>query len=276
MFVKFDSSIEFEALIQENEPDTTILLADGSIPAHSQLLRLSCQAALKDDQLTPTWDLRNFDIEDGSPAQKETVLLWLQYVYPNYLSFRKAPTPSTYQAARPLLLFADAVGTTPALFHRIMVDIPTWNLELEHPFWAEETIKLPLNAKSVYKFHKDASASPTHADDVQVYDLREVSGGDQNGSASSRELCRPLSKHMIGILKLQVADQVEELLYLSHKAKFTELAQVLFQFLKLNIDEDDRLLSDNDLSAAVVSRRVANELDRKAVQQIRGLWGTWI
>jgi hypothetical protein len=145
--------------IADEEPNLRIITHDceEGLPAHRDVLRLvsSCAKAAglprAADPATPcTWDLRGVRV-DGEPVSRTLVLSWLELVYAHHdfcagPQLRDATGVISLNAVKPLLLLADALGTSSAVLrgalkvgcrHSVTVDVGAEG--------AEQPVTIPLD-----------------------------------------------------------------------------------------------------------------------------------
>ncbi len=116
-------STEFTAYADAE--DIHILVAGREQPlcAHFSVLRQfsSCVRDLPRNEDGPVvWDLQQLVLEDeSSPVSAEVVQLWLDAVYCRVDAARRAPQVEDLDDARPLLIFADACGSSQVVIDEI-------------------------------------------------------------------------------------------------------------------------------------------------------------
>ncbi|KXZ44704.1 hypothetical protein GPECTOR_63g31 [Gonium pectorale] len=106
-------------MLDDEEPDLRILVADREEPllAHHRVLNLFSQC-VKDlptnaDGGPTAWDLRQLVLEgESAPVSGDVVQRYLDLTYSRVDSERGFEAPQSLEAARPLLVFADAVGSS--------------------------------------------------------------------------------------------------------------------------------------------------------------------
>ena len=103
---------------QDEPTDLLIITADNEQPIEAHYKGLSLFSRVVDDlphasSGNTTWDLSKLVLEgQSSPVSSAVVRQWLDLVYSSFDDSRQPPMfPSLSEAARSLLLFADAVGT---------------------------------------------------------------------------------------------------------------------------------------------------------------------
>jgi hypothetical protein len=147
------------AAIEANSPDATILLPGGiTFPAHSRVLRWACSCAANSPEPLSTWDLTSLVVDGRGPPQ--TVALWLQLVYSKhlriYVYYRNA-IPYKLQFVCDCLLFADAIGTAPALMEDLVFSRHGCGADLRlDGFWTNgdgEEVTLDMSGRHDYFFH---------------------------------------------------------------------------------------------------------------------------
>ncbi|KAG2482361.1 hypothetical protein HYH03_018711 [Edaphochlamys debaryana] len=107
-------------------PDLHILVAgrEEPLPAHRRVLSLFSGVvdglpSNTDGSPTP-WDLRGLVLDgESEPVAAPVVERWLDAVYSRLDVSRQLPAPATLEEARPLLLLADAVDTSPAVLQAL-------------------------------------------------------------------------------------------------------------------------------------------------------------
>ncbi|KAG2482364.1 hypothetical protein HYH03_018714 [Edaphochlamys debaryana] len=117
----------------DSSPDLHILVAgrEEPLPAHRRVLSLFSGVvdglpSNTDGSPTP-WDLRGLVLEgESEPVAAAVVESWLDTVKAHISTPQRPKIPGSLEAARPLLLFADAVDTSPAVLQALGGGPPPW------------------------------------------------------------------------------------------------------------------------------------------------------
>jgi hypothetical protein len=249
------------------KPDAVVKVERSTFRAHSDLLRMFSTCANGISELTE-WDLSALTIFDGKPPSAKVIAAWLEALY----WYPESPnTPKTLQDAIPVLLFADAVGSPQRMMHTIATDVEEeWSLRVPKSTIDGPFITLPLVGTSVYLLHTEAG---THIPGNRWYKLCKVDADMYSKSGNTLSalkagtdyhvLSSSSQERYLSLIN-QLAEQLEELLYLANKLHIRKLALALQAFLRLQRAKGGKdSIFGGDVVDRVVTKRVQNVLDRE-------------
>ncbi|KAG2482362.1 hypothetical protein HYH03_018712 [Edaphochlamys debaryana] len=229
----------------DSPPDLHILVAgrEEPLPAHRRVLSLFSGVvdglpSNTDGSPTP-WDLRGLVLDgESEPVAAAVVERWLDAVYSRLDVSRQLPAPATLEEARPLLLLADAVDTSPAVLQALggaLAERPDLALTV-----AVGELKLDLQLKGrlhcIVTGALEYCLEPTGSSSGSWHMLVAKETFDQHKdafpSAVARELeswlhlagrlnLVPLARALMGVVKAQLAPNTLSLLQSSVGSVFS-------------------------------------------------------
>ncbi len=198
-----------------DDPDMHILVAGQEQPllAHYQLLR-HCATCVRDlprtaDSGDPlVWDLRNLVLEgETSPVSAEVVQRWLDLVYSRLDAGRRVRRINDLDEARPLLVFADACGTSQVVIDDIgrrLLDNPDLGMTVSVGEGPQRlAVKLALRGTS-YLFDSGGGLCRLQAGAVVPVISSEQFAPHASASAFPSAVCSALESwlHLAGRLRM--------------------------------------------------------------------------
>ncbi|KAI8466571.1 MAG: hypothetical protein J3K34DRAFT_524435 [Monoraphidium minutum] len=242
--------------VAADEPTLFLQLSAGDrVPAHRELLQFmsSCVKGLPPGDI---WDLSEVLVE-GEPVSRAVVVAWVEVVYnASPTSYSDDGTelppeePGRGVPAAPLLLFADAVGSSArvirACYERCKAQFEAITVKL-----GSEQLQLSLDGRGYCCLPSgDLIECTVSRDDVL------------------RQLPMP-QEAAFKVIRPQIAAQLEPMLHLAYRLRLDELRDKLHHFVLTNTMFRSSLLTRGLLTSAVFSERVMAAVDRR---KLRDAW----
>eukprot|EP00878_Enallax_costatus_P009541 GHUV01009971.1.p1 GENE.GHUV01009971.1~~GHUV01009971.1.p1 ORF type:complete len:368 (+),score=59.18 GHUV01009971.1:220-1323(+) len=233
------STRKFLDSVTTDEPNLTIITADGGrIQAHSEVLRLVC-SCLKNAPATDTWDLQHLQIE-GTPVTTETVDATVEVLY-HVMHVVETDLPEnrfSLLQLRDMLLFADAIGCSKRMLNSIAALIEVCcRKQLEVAAAGQVPSELPGAAAVDDATAQDGQNQPTrqhvvalHMGRVYTIDRRDLCEWVAN---AKRVVFKFDSKSVQPFLD-DFAAQMESLLHVSFRLDVQPLVSLALGFVQHN------------------------------------------
>ncbi|KXZ44436.1 hypothetical protein GPECTOR_67g276 [Gonium pectorale] len=246
-----------EALLDYEEPDLRIVVADREEPllAHRSVLRLFCRC-VRDlpggaDGGTTAWDLRQLVLEgESAPVGGDVVQCYLDLVYRRVDVERRFEAPASLGEARPLVMFADAVGSSAAVCEQLEQSLlDASGLCLVVRCDEDSGVGLRLRGRLYVLSMEHGLQEWTVPRDGGVKILLQANGA------------RLASRH--AAIQAAVSSAIEEWLYLAGRTHMMRLMRLLLDFTKLQMIAADLGVLSAEGVQGVCSPRVLQCMPRE-------------
>ncbi|PNH04695.1 hypothetical protein TSOC_009101 [Tetrabaena socialis] len=215
------------------QPPDLHILVDGSaepLTAHLSVLSLfsKCVAELpKSSAGEPTiWDLRGLILEgEAAPVAAGVVGQWLDLVYSRVDAARRARPHGCLQAARPLLLFADAVDTGSLVLADLDRLLAGEGARVEVRVGEQLAVELELRGCLYYTLDATLMMAPMQDRSDRRFTVVVPAAQFEGLKASFRAA---------------VCSELEAWLHLAGRLQLVQLARLLLDFLKVQLFAPDR------------------------------------
>eukprot|EP00878_Enallax_costatus_P006924 GHUV01007256.1.p1 GENE.GHUV01007256.1~~GHUV01007256.1.p1 ORF type:complete len:369 (+),score=69.87 GHUV01007256.1:105-1109(+) len=230
--------------MDDDRPHLQIKIAsDEYLLVDARTIRSCSDVAYALPASATVWDLSGILIE-GQLLKRVTVMEWLKLVYLALLGVPYEEQPDqpeiiTAAGLYELLAFADSIASAPGIYRAIINDSKLQRLRIQ--VTAAGPLDLLLDGRE-YLFRSDLVGQ-----NANTVTLTHIDSG-------------PMPKDSEAVVRAQVLEQVEKLLYIGYRLKLEPLLQRLHQFIAASLgtakESYSRALIPHDQLAVIYSPRV--------------------